>query len=101
MTADCQQEILNLFDVASNKKIDELAFRQAPFVIGSFLRGWQMDVPKGHPLVADPKAFLKGLHPQIYSKLEEEILSSQRHIVSTRPQGSAAKDQAKWHRRVH
>ena len=31
-TADYQQEILNLFDVASNKKTDELAFRQTPFV---------------------------------------------------------------------
>ena len=28
MTADCWQEILNLFDVASNRKTDELAFRQ-------------------------------------------------------------------------
>ena len=42
-------------------------------MIGSFLRGWQMDVPIGHPLVADPKAFLEGLRPQIYNKLEEEI----------------------------
>ena len=32
-----------------------------------------MDVPKGHPLGADPKAFLEGLRPQIYDKLEEEI----------------------------
>ena len=67
-TADYQQEILDLFDVASNKKTDELAFRQTPWAIGSVLRGWQIDVPKGHPLGADPKAF-----PQIYNKLEEEI----------------------------
>ena len=72
-TADYQKEILNLFDVASNKKTDELVFRQTPLAIGSFLRGWQMNVPKGHPLGADPKAFLKGLRPQIYNKLEEEI----------------------------
>ena len=32
-----------------------------------------MDVHKGHPLGADPKAFLEGLRPQIYDKLEEEI----------------------------
>ena len=32
-----------------------------------------MHVPKGHPLGADPKAFLEGLRPQIYNKLEEEI----------------------------
>ena len=72
-TADYQQEILNLFNVASNKKTDELAFRQTPFAIRSFLRGWQMDEPKGHPLGADPKAFLEGLRPRIYLKLEEEI----------------------------
>ena len=72
-TADYQQEILNLFDVASNKKIDKLAFRQTAWAIGSFLRGWQMDVPKRHPLGADPKAFLVGLRPQIYNKLEEQI----------------------------
>ena len=64
-TADYQQEILNL--------TDKLSFRQTPFAIGSFLRGWQMDVSKGHPLGTDPKAFLKGLRPQIYDKLEEEI----------------------------
>ena len=62
-TADYQPDILNLFDVTSNKTTDELAFRQTPFAIGSFLRGWQMDVPKGHPLGADPKAFLEGLRP--------------------------------------
>ena len=73
MTADYQQEILNLFDVASNKKTDELAFRQNPFAIGSFLRGWQMDVPKGHPLGAKQKAFLEGLRLRINDKLEEEI----------------------------
>ena len=73
MTADYQQEIPNLFDVASNKKTDELAFRQTPFAIGSFLRSWQMDVSKGHSLGAGPKAFLEGLRPQIYDKLEEEI----------------------------
>ena len=72
-TADYKQEIPNLFDVASNKKTDELAFRQTPWAIGSFLRGWQMDVPKGHPLGADPKAFLEGLRPRFYDKLEEEI----------------------------
>ena len=42
-------------------------------VAGSFLRRWQMDVPKGHPHSADPRAFLEGLRPQIRGKLEEEI----------------------------
>ena len=32
-----------------------------------------MDVPKGQPLAADPKAFLEVLHSRIYNKLEEEI----------------------------
>ena len=32
-----------------------------------------MDVPKGHPFGADPKAFLEGSHPQIYNKLKKEI----------------------------
>ena len=72
-TADHQQEILNLFDVASNKNTDGIAFRQTPWAIGSFLRGLRMDVPKGHLLRADPKAFLEGLRPQINDNLEEEI----------------------------
>ena len=70
-TADYQQEILDLFDIASNKK--KLALKQTPWAIGSFLRGWQMDVPKGHPFGADPKEFLKGSRPQIYNKLKKEI----------------------------
>ena len=52
---------------------EELKFRQNPWVIGSFLRGWQMNVPEGHPLGADPKVFLEGVHHQIGEKLEEEI----------------------------
>ena len=71
MTANYQQEILDLFDVASNKK--KPAFRQTPWAIGSFFRGWQMDVPKGHPFGADSKAFLEGSRPQIYNKLKKEL----------------------------
>ena len=48
-------------------------FRRTRWVIGSFLRGWQMDVPQGHPHGTDPRAFLEGLRPQIRAKLEEEI----------------------------
>ena len=36
----------------------QLEFRRTRWVIGSFLRGWQMDVPQGHPHGADPRAFL-------------------------------------------
>ena len=37
----------------------KLVFCQTRWVIGSFLRGWQMDVPQGHPHGADPRAFLE------------------------------------------
>ena len=71
---DYQDEILDLF--AENKeKTDELTFRQTPWVIGKFLRGWQMDVPEGHPQGADPTAFLEEVEPQIQKRLEEELKS--------------------------
>ena len=70
LTADYQQKILDLFDVASNKK--NLAFRQTPWAIGCFLRGWQMDAPERYG--ADPRASLKKMRPpRIRKKLEEEI----------------------------
>lgn len=72
-TQDYQKEILDLFDVESNKKTDELVFHQTPWVIGNYLRGWQMDVPEGHRHGADPRAFLEGVHPQIQDKLKEEL----------------------------
>ena len=65
-----QDEILDLFTVP---KDDKLVFRQTPWAIGSFLRGWQMVVPQGHPHGADPRAFLEGVRHQIHHKLEEEI----------------------------
>ena len=52
-----------------------LVFRRTPWTIGNFLRGWQMDVPRGHPLDADPLYFLEGVRPQISQKLTEEILA--------------------------
>ena len=57
------------------RKTDELVFRQTPWVIGKYLRGWQKDVPEGHSLSADPKAFLEGVRPQIHQKLVEEVLA--------------------------
>ena len=51
----------------------QLVFRRTRWVIGSFLRGWQMDVPQGHPHGADPRAFLEEVRLQIWAKLEEEI----------------------------
>ena len=63
---DYQKEILDLFndvDGTVDEKTGDLVFRRCRWVIGNFLRGWQMDVPQGHPLGADPKAFLEGVHP--------------------------------------
>ena len=51
-----------------------LVFEKTPWAIGNFLRGWQMDVPRGHRLGADPLVFLDGVRPQIRQKLTEEIL---------------------------
>ena len=53
----------------------DLVFRRTQWTIGNFLRGWQMDVPQGHPLGADPLTFLEGVRPQIRQKLTEEILA--------------------------
>ena len=50
----------------------DLVFRRTPWTIGNFLRGWQMNVPQGHPLGADPLTFLEGVRPQIRQKLTEE-----------------------------
>ena len=66
------QEILSLF-ANKERKTDKLVFRQTPRTIGSFLRGWQMDVLAGHLLGADPRAVLEGVHPKIQEKLGEEI----------------------------
>ena len=68
----------------SDKEIDEildeiypdspnLDFFQTPWVIGKFLRGWQFNVPEGHSLEIDPRAFFESVRPQIHSKLEEEL----------------------------
>ena len=90
-TADYQQEILDLF--ASNKKTDVLTFQQTPWVIGSFLRGWQMDAPERYD--ADPRASLEKMRSPDPEKARRRNPSSQRHKVSTQPQGSAAKDRAR------
>ena len=70
---DYQKEILEMFKEAS--KNGKLVFRKTPWAIGKFLRGWQMNVPQGHPLGADPKAFLDDVRPQIRKKLSEEVVA--------------------------
>lgn len=67
---DYQDEIL---DLLGEVETDSPVFRRTPFVIGNFLRGWQMDVPEGHPQGADPMAFLEVAEPLIQKKLEEEL----------------------------
>ena len=53
----------------------ELAFYRTPWVIDSFLRGWQIDIPKGHPSGVDVRAFTQRVEPRIHDKLQEEILA--------------------------
>ena len=74
-----------------------LVFRRTQWVIGNFLRGWQMDVPRGHRLGADPLVFLDGVRPQIHQKLTEEILDLEGvkfqlalniHLRKIKPDGS-------------
>ena len=62
-----------MFNEAS--KNGKLGFRKTPWAIGKFLRGWQMNVPQGHLLGADPKAFLDDVRPQIRKKLTEEVVA--------------------------
>ena len=35
---------------------DELTFGRTPWAIGSYLRGWQIDVPDGYPLGCRPES---------------------------------------------
>lgn len=70
-TSQYQEETLGVF--AKEEKADQPAFWQTPWVIGSFLRGWQKDVDESHPNSADSRVFLGGSRPQIRVKLEEEL----------------------------
>ena len=65
---DYQDELQDLFEEPK-----ELAFRRTRWTLGNLLRGWQMDVPQGHPQGADPRTFLQSVEPQIRGKLEEEL----------------------------
>ena len=69
MIQDYQEDILG-----HPLEQEGLVFRRTQWAIGNFLRGWQMDVPRGHRLGADPLVFLDGVRPQIRQKLTEEIL---------------------------
>ena len=69
---DYQQEILEVFE---EEQRHELVFYRTPWVIGSILRGWQMDIPESHPSGVDVRAFMQEVEPRIHEKLEEEILA--------------------------
>ena len=69
---DYQQEILEVFQ---EEQRNELVFYRTPWVIGSFLRGWQMDIPEGHPSDVDVRALMQDVEPRIHDKLEGEILA--------------------------
>ena len=68
-TRDYQKENLDLYDPQKTS----LTFRQAPRVIGKYLRGWQMNVPESYPQSTDPRASLEGIRTHIQGKLEEEL----------------------------
>ena len=52
-----------------------LVFYRTPWVIGSFLPGWQMNISEGHPPGVDVRAFMQEVEPRIHDRLEEEILA--------------------------
>ena len=68
------EDILDFsFDKKEEVKTDELVFKQTQWALKNSLRSWQMDVPKGHPQGADPRAFLEDAELLIQEKLEEEL----------------------------
>ena len=69
---DYQQEILEVF---KEEQRHEFVFYRMLWVIGSLLRGWQMDIPEGHPSGVDVTAVMQEVGPRIHDKLEEEILA--------------------------
>ena len=71
---DYQQEILEVFTQALKKRHEQVLYR-TPWVIGNYLRGWQMDISEGHPSGVDVRAFLQEVSPLIHKELTEEILA--------------------------
>ena len=74
---DYQLEILEVFEESAQaqKKRHEQVFYRTPWVIGNFLRGWQMDIAEGHPSGVDVRTFMQEMRPQMHKKLSEEILA--------------------------
>ncbi|GFR75259.1 hypothetical protein ElyMa_002183000 [Elysia marginata] len=80
---DYEDEILEVFEEKRRRSNNTLTFWQTPWTIGNFLRGWQMDVPRGkshmgffevlEPFQSDPRVFLEVAQPQIRKKLKKEL----------------------------
>ncbi|GFR66063.1 hypothetical protein ElyMa_005547700 [Elysia marginata] len=80
---DYEDEILEVFEEERRRSNNTLTFWQTPWTIGNFLRGWQMDVPRGEihmgfievlePFQTDTQVFLEVAKPQICKKLKEEL----------------------------
>ena len=60
---DYQDELRGLFEEPK-----ELAFRRTRWTFANFRRGWQMEVPQGHPQGTDPRTFLEIVEPKIREK---------------------------------
>ena len=58
-------------------KTQRLEFERSKWVVGRYLRGWEVVVPQGHSLSADPKSFLEGVRPQVMLKLKEVVAALQ------------------------
>ena len=90
---DYQDELRGLFEEPK-----ELVFRRTRWTFANFLRGWQMEVPQGHPQDTDPRTFLEIVEPKIREKLEKELrvlrgglkfqLALKVELVKVNPDGS-------------
>ena len=60
----------------------QLTFKKRGHAIKDMLRTWEITIPSGHQLEADPRATLEGVREEIKRKLVEEILALQ--VVKSR-----------------
>ena len=59
---------------SDSEETPQLGFQQIPKSVGSYLRGWQMDVQENHPFSRDPLGFLVSVRPLIRQKLTDELV---------------------------
>ena len=67
---DVRNEMLQEYEAPQT-----LEFKQTPYTIGSFLKGYEMNVPMNHELERDPKTFLEGVESKLRSVLTKELKS--------------------------